>query len=81
MNGRLVTFGGLTGGDVNLDVQSLYLKRVKLIGSSRGTRGELKDLLSMSKELKTRIWRRFKLEEAREAIQALFAKEREAVSC
>ena len=81
LNGRLVTFGGLTGGDVNLDVQSLYLKRVKLIGSSRGTRGELKDLLSMSKELKTRIWRRFKLEEAREAIQALFAKEREAVSC
>ena len=55
LNGRLVEFGGLTGGDVNLNVQSLYLKHVKLIGSSLGTRGELKDLLSMSKELKTRI--------------------------
>ena len=77
LNGRLVKFGGLTGGDVNLNVQALYLKHAKLIWSSLGTRGELKNLLSMSKELKTRIWRRFNLEEAREAIQALYAKERD----
>ena len=77
VNGRLVTFGGLTGADVKLNVQSLYLRQVKLIGSSRGTRGELKDLISMSKELKTKVWKRFKLDETKEALQALFAKERD----
>jgi NADPH:quinone reductase-like Zn-dependent oxidoreductase len=76
VNGRLVTFGGLTGADVNLNVQSLYTKQVKLIGSSRGTRAELKDLINMSKEPKTKVWKRFKLDETKEAIQALFAKER-----
>jgi NADPH:quinone reductase-like Zn-dependent oxidoreductase len=75
-NGRLVTFGGLTGADVKLNVQSLYTRQIKLIGSSRGTRAELKDLINMSKELKTKVWKRFKLDETKEAIQALFAKER-----
>ena len=77
VNGRLVTFGGLTGADVKLNVQSLYLRQVKLIGSSRGTRGELKELITMSKELKTKVWKRFKLDETKEALQALFAKERD----
>jgi NADPH:quinone reductase-like Zn-dependent oxidoreductase len=76
VNGRLVTFGGLTGADVKLNVQSLYTRQIKLIGSSRGTRAELKDLINMSKELKTKVWKRFKLDETKEAIQALFAKER-----
>jgi NADPH:quinone reductase-like Zn-dependent oxidoreductase len=75
-NGRLVTFGGLTGADVKLNVQSLYTRQVKLIGSSRGTRAELKVLINISKELKTKVWKRFKLDETKEAIQALFAKER-----
>ena len=75
-NGRLVTFGGLTDADVKINIQSLFLRQVKLIGSSRGTRRELKDLISMSKELKIKVWKRFKLYEAKEAIQALFDKER-----
>jgi len=75
--GRLVTFGGLTGADVKLNVQSLYTRQVKLIGSSRGTKAELKDLINISKELKTKVWKRFKLAETKEAIQALFAQERD----
>jgi NADPH:quinone reductase-like Zn-dependent oxidoreductase len=51
INGRLVTFGGLTGADVKLNVQSLYTRQVKLIGSSRGTRAELRELINISKEL------------------------------
>ena len=77
VNGRLVTFGGLTGADVKLNVQSLYLRQVKLIGSTGGTRKQLKDILGISNELKIKIWRRFKLEETKEALQALFAKERD----
>jgi NADPH:quinone reductase-like Zn-dependent oxidoreductase len=77
VNGRLVTFGGLTGADVKLNVQSLYLRQVKLIGSTGGTRKQLKDILGMSNELKIKVWKRFKLEETKEALQALFAKERD----
>jgi D-arabinose 1-dehydrogenase-like Zn-dependent alcohol dehydrogenase len=76
-NGRLVTFGGLTGADVKLNVQSLYRKQIKLIGSNGSTRKEFRDVIDMSKELKVRVWKRFKLEDAKEALQALFAKERD----
>ncbi|MGB6673537.1 MAG: alcohol dehydrogenase catalytic domain-containing protein, partial [Candidatus Nitrosopolaris sp.] len=51
LNGRLVTFGGLTGADVKLNIQSLYSKQVKLIGSTGGTRKEITELIDMSKEL------------------------------
>ena len=77
INGRLVTFGGLTGGDVNLNVQSLYSKQIKLIGSQGGTRKELQELIDISKKLKVKVWKRFKLEDIREALQALSAKERD----
>ncbi len=76
-NGRWVTFGGLTGADVKLNVQSLYRKQIKLIGSNGSTRKEFNDVIDMSKELKVRVWKRFKLEDAKEALQALFAKERD----
>jgi NADPH:quinone reductase-like Zn-dependent oxidoreductase len=76
-NGRLVTFGGLTGADVKLNVQSLYRKQIKLIGSNASTRKEFREVIDMSEELKVRVWKRFKLEDAKEALQALFAKERD----
>jgi len=31
----------------------------------------------MSKELKTRVWKKFMFDEAKEALQALFGKERD----
>jgi len=77
VNGRLVTFGALTGADVKINVQSLYLRQVKLIGSTGGTRKQLKDVLSMSNQLKIKVWKRFKLEETKDALQALFAKDRD----
>ena len=77
LNGRWVTFGGLTGAEVKLDVQSLYRKQIKLIGSNASTRKEFYDVIDMSRELKVRVWKRFKLEDAKEALQALFAKERD----
>jgi NADPH:quinone reductase-like Zn-dependent oxidoreductase len=77
LNGRLVTFGGLTGADVKLNIQSLYSKQVKLIGSTGGTRKEITELIDVSKELKTRVWKKFTLDEAKEALQALFTRERD----
>jgi NADPH:quinone reductase-like Zn-dependent oxidoreductase len=77
VNGRWVTFGFLTGAEVKLNVQSLYSKQIKLIGSTGSTRKEFREVIDMSKELKVRVWKRFKLEDAKEALQALFAKERD----
>ena len=67
----------MTGVDVKLNVQALYSKQIKLIGSTGGTRKELKELIDMSKQLKVKVWKKFKLEDVREALQALFAKERD----
>ena len=77
VNGRWVTFGGLTGAEVKLNIQSLYRKQIKLIGTNGSTRKEFRDVIDMSKELKVRVWKRFKLENVNEALQALFAKERD----
>ncbi len=73
-----IAFGGLTGADVKLNVQALYSKQIKLIGSTGGTRKELRELVAASsKELKIRVWKKFKLEDVKEALQALSAKERD----
>lgn len=77
INGRLVTFGVLTGGDVKLNVQSLYSKQIKLIGSTGGTRKQLQELIDMSNELETRVWKKFKIDNTKEALQELFSKERD----
>jgi D-arabinose 1-dehydrogenase-like Zn-dependent alcohol dehydrogenase len=77
VNGRWVTFGGLTGAEVKLNIQSLYRKQIKLIGTNGSTRKEFREVIDISKELKVRVWKRFKLENAKEALEALFAKERD----
>jgi NADPH:quinone reductase-like Zn-dependent oxidoreductase len=77
VNGRWVAFGGLTGADVKLNVQSLYSKQIKLIGSTGGTRKEMQELIDISPKLKVRVWKKFDLENIKEALQALFAKERD----
>src|SRR5919106_1226235 len=76
INGRLVSFGGLTGADVKLNVQALYSKQIKLIGSTGGTRRELKELIDNHDELQLKVWKRFDLDNVQEALQALFSKER-----
>ena len=77
INGRLVTFGGLTGADVKLNVQALYSKQIKLIGSTGGTRRELKDLIdNHDKLLQIKAWKRFDLDNIQQALQALSSKER-----
>ena len=78
INGRWIAFGGLSGADVNLNVQSLYSKQIKLIGSTGGTRRELQELVdTSSKQLKVRVWKKFRLDNVKEALEGLFAKERD----
>jgi D-arabinose 1-dehydrogenase-like Zn-dependent alcohol dehydrogenase len=48
-----------------------------LIGSTGGTRKEMQELIDISPKLKVRVWKKFDLENVKEALQALFAKERD----
>ena len=73
LNGRWVTFGGLTGAEVKLNVQSLYRKQIKLIGSN-GSQEKSSMMLLICHELKVRVWKRFKLEDAKEAFKLCLLK-------
>ena len=79
INGRWVTFGTLTGPDIKLNLHSLYTKQIKLIGSTGGSRGEMQEVIDMatSKQLKVKVWKKFKLDNVKEAIQALSSKQRD----
>jgi NADPH:quinone reductase-like Zn-dependent oxidoreductase len=79
INGRWVTFGTLSGPDIKLNLQSLYTKQIKLIGSTGGTRRELQEVIDLAtnKYLKVKVWKKFKLDNVKEAIQALSSKERD----
>ena len=79
INGRWVAFGGLTGAEVKLNVQALYSRQIKLIGSTGGTRKDLQELIDIAsaKQLKVRVWKKFKLDNVKEALEALFTKERD----
>lgn len=67
----------MTGEDVKFNVQSLYSKQIKLIGSTGGTRKQFQELIDMSNELETRVWKKFKIDNTKEALQELFSKERD----
>ena len=79
VNGRLVTFGSLTGADVKLNIQSLYYKQIKLIGATGGNRKELQELITAfsAKDLKVKVWKRFRIQDGRKALRALTDKGRE----
>ncbi|MCG3109019.1 NAD-dependent alcohol dehydrogenase [Metallosphaera sp. J1] len=68
-HGKVVTFGGLTGGKVSFDVNRLYAKHVTIMGTNRGTVGEFLELLRLARNLKVKVHRYFNLDEAREAFR------------
>ncbi|MDT7894629.1 MAG: alcohol dehydrogenase catalytic domain-containing protein [Desulfurococcales archaeon] len=79
VNGRIVTFGALTGDELRISVRELYSKQIRVIGSTGGTRREMLDLVKMANEgrLRIKIWRRYSLEQGVDALSNLFSKERD----
>ena len=74
----------MTGSNVELNIQELYSKQIKLIGSNGGNREEFRELiefLSYSNKigdpLNIKVWKRFNLEQIDQAIEALINKKRE----
>ncbi|QGA68987.1 alcohol dehydrogenase catalytic domain-containing protein [Sulfolobus sp. E11-6] len=80
--GRWVTFGALTGGEFNeefVKISPIYLYRFErtLIGVRGGKKSELYNLIKLASKLKIRVWRKFKLEEALKALEAVVSPERD----
>ncbi len=48
--GRLVTCGATTGHDVKIDLRVLFYKRISLLGSTMGTKGDLFRILQLVEE-------------------------------
>jgi NADPH:quinone reductase-like Zn-dependent oxidoreductase len=67
--GRLVTCGATTGGDVKLDLRALFYKRISLLGSTMGSKGDLFRVMQLVDEgkLKPVLDRVLPLEKAAEA--------------
>jgi NADPH:quinone reductase-like Zn-dependent oxidoreductase len=81
--GRMVVFGGWlnygggTGFVVNLDVQTIYNRHAKIIGSTGGTIKNFKEVVGKSDRLKVKVWKRFKLDDAYEAFSNVYSDEKD----
>lgn len=72
-NGRLVICGGTTGLEVRVNLLPLFAKQLNLLGSVRGTRAEIQQVLKLTAEgkLKPVIHATYPLEGAAEAHRTL----------
>ncbi len=70
-NGRLVTFGTLTGRETKLNLAQLYTGERTIIGSTGGTRKELGELARLVSEnhIKSRVWKTYNFSEFKKAIE------------
>jgi NADPH:quinone reductase-like Zn-dependent oxidoreductase len=71
--GRLVTCGATTGYDVGVDLRHLFYRRLSLLGSTMGSKGDLPTLVKLMEQgkLKAVIDRVLPLSEARQAHELL----------
>lgn len=76
-NGTLVLFGTLTGAKADIPLDQIYNRQIKIVGSTAGTRAELAELIANADKLKTKVWKTYTLENGKEALQQLHAKERD----
>ncbi|HTM58030.1 MAG TPA: zinc-binding dehydrogenase [Candidatus Udaeobacter sp.] len=75
-NGRLVTCGATTGGEVKLDINALFGRHLNLMGSWMGRRSELVEVLKFVRDgrLKPVVDRAMPLAEAAEAHRLIEAR-------
>ena len=78
-NGRFVTFGVLTGAEVKLSLAPIYHGQISIRGSTGGTVGEFMELVELASRygFKVRVWRTYSLDQAVNAVKALFDSQRD----
>jgi len=75
--GKIVVFGALTGSEVKIPMSNIYNMHASIIGTTGGTKKELYELVNICHKCKVKIWKKFKLEEGKDALESLFSKERD----
>ncbi|HKR73704.1 MAG TPA: alcohol dehydrogenase catalytic domain-containing protein [Candidatus Nitrosocosmicus sp.] len=77
--GTIVTYGVLTGGNLITDGRLLYNNQITIKGTTGGSLSGLAKLINMVKaeNIRTKIWKRFSLEDSKRAVESLFDKNRE----
>jgi len=77
LGGRLLTFGTLTGNEASVSIFSVYNRHISILGCTGGTRGEMAEIIDIRNKLKVKVWKKFKLNEVRSAIESIFSKDRD----
>lgn len=77
--GTIVTYGVLTGGNLITDGRLLYNNQITIKGITGGSLSELAKLINMvnTENIRTKIWKRFSLEDSKRGIENIFDKNRE----
>lgn len=77
--GRVITFGVLTGGNLETDGRLLYNNQITIKGTTGGTVNGLIDLIELAKkeQFRTKIWKEVSLEESKRAVEMIFDKNRD----
>jgi NADPH:quinone reductase-like Zn-dependent oxidoreductase len=77
--GRIITYGVLTGGNLLTDGRLLYNNQITIKGTTGGSIKGLTRLIDMVKRenIRTKIWKRYSLEDSKRAIEKIFDKNRE----
>ncbi|MEM0128522.1 MAG: alcohol dehydrogenase catalytic domain-containing protein [Thermoplasmatales archaeon] len=70
-NGRIVTFGTLTGREVKTNLAQLYTGERSIVGATGGTRQEFRELIKLvaDNEIRSRLWKKYSLNDYEEAIK------------
>lgn len=72
-NGRWATCGALTGREVTLNLGRLYQRQIRVVGSTGGSRGDLRAVLRAvaAGRLAPPVWHTYPLEAAAQAVEGL----------
>lgn len=77
LNGKIVIFGALTGGEATVPLFKVYSKHLSIVGTTGGTRKEMMEIIAKLDRLKVKVWKKFGLNEARKGLEELFSPQRD----
>ncbi|MGC8497347.1 MAG: alcohol dehydrogenase catalytic domain-containing protein [Thermoplasmata archaeon] len=75
--GKIVTFGTFTGAELSFNIAKLYTRELSVIGTTGGTKKELEALIEIvqKNKIKSKVWKTYKFEDFKNAIEEYPEKE------
>ena len=75
--GRIIAYGALTGGMITMPLVPFYKDEITLYGTRGGTRNELQRLSEIATGFRTKVWKKYSLEESASAIADMVSPDRQ----